>query len=34
MYYEKYKYKRDAIKREIYIKKNRVLRNLLKKKYK
>ena len=34
MYYEKYKYKRDAIKREIYIKKNRVLRNLLKDKFK
>jgi len=34
MYYEKYKKKRKAILREIYLKKNRKLRNLLKNKYK
>ena len=34
MYYEKYKTKRKAILRELYLKKNRKLRNLLKDKYK
>ena len=34
MYYEKYKKKRKAILREIHLKKNRKLRNLLKNKYK
>ena len=34
IYYEKYKKKRKAILREIYLKKNRKLRNLLKNKYK
>ena len=34
MYYEKYKTKRKAILRELYLKKNRRLRNLLKDKYK
>jgi len=34
MYYERYKNKRKAMLREIYLKKNRKLRNLLKKKYK
>ena len=34
MYYERYKNKRKAMLREIYIKKNRKLRNLLKNKYK
>ena len=34
MYYEKYKTKRKAILRELYLKKNRRLRNLLKNKYK
>ena len=33
MYYEKYPTKNEAILREIYIKKNRKLRNLIKKKY-
>ena len=32
MYYEKYKNKRKAMKREIYLKKNRKVRNSLKKK--
>ena len=31
MYYEKYKTKNEAIRREYYIKKNRKLRNLIKK---
>ena len=34
MYYEKYNKKRKAMLREIYLKKNRKLRNLLKNKYK
>lgn len=34
MYYEKYKTKSKALKREIHLKKNRKLRNLLKNKYK
>ena len=34
LYYEKYTSKREAILREDYIKKNRKLRNLIKKKYK
>ena len=34
MYYEKYMNKRKAMLREIYLKKNRKLRNLLKNKYK
>jgi len=34
MYYEKYKNKKDALSREMFLKKNRVLRNLLKEKYK
>jgi len=34
MYYEKFNIKRDAILREIHLKKNRKLRNLLKNKYK
>ena len=34
MYYEKYMIKRKAMLREIYLKKNRKLRNLLKNKYK
>ena len=34
MYYEKYTNKRKAMLREIYLKKNRKLRNLLKNKYK
>ena len=34
MYYEKYKKKRNAMSREVYLKKNRKLRNLLKNKYK
>ena len=34
MYYEKYKNKRKAMLREIYLKKNRKLRNLIKNKYK
>ena len=34
MYYEKYKEKKNAMLREIYLKKNRKLRNLLKNKYK
>ena len=34
MYYEKYKTKREALSREIYLKKNRKLRNLIKNKYK
>ena len=34
MYYEKYKTKRKAILRELYLKKNRRLRNLLKDNYK
>ena len=34
MYYEKYNNKRKAMLREIYLKKNRKLRNLLKNKYK
>ncbi len=34
MYYERYKNKRKAMLREIYLKKNRKLRNLLKNKYK
>ena len=33
MYYENYPTKNEAILREIYIKKNRKLRNLIKKKY-
>ena len=33
MYYEKYRTKKEAIAREYYIKKNRKIRNLLKKKY-
>ncbi len=33
LYYEKYKTKKEAIMREYYIKRNRKLRNLLKKKY-
>ena len=34
MYYEKYKKKKDAISREMHLKKNRKLRNLIKNKYK
>mgnify|MGYP001436412403 CR=1 FL=1 len=34
MYYEKYMNKKKAMLREIYLKKNRKLRNLLKNKYK
>jgi len=34
MYYEKYTNKRKAMIREIYLKKNRKLRNLIKNKYK
>jgi len=34
MYYEKYKNKRKALLREIYLKKNRKLRNLIKNKHK
>ena len=34
MYYEKYKNKRTAMLREIYLKKNRKLRKILKNKYK
>jgi putative endonuclease len=34
IYFEKYKTKKEAMKREYYIKKNRKLRNLIKKKYK
>ena len=34
MYYKKYTNKRKAMVREIYLKKNRKLRNLLKNKYK
>ena len=34
MYYEIYKNKRKAMLREIYLKKNRKIRNLLKNKYK
>jgi len=34
MYYERYKTKKEAILREIYIKKNRKLRNSIKDKYK
>ena len=34
IYMEKYKTKKEAISREYYIKKNRVLRNKIKKKYK
>ena len=34
MYYEKYTNKRKAMLREIYLKKNRKLRNLIKNKYK
>ena len=34
MYYEKYKTKIEALLREIYLKKNRKLRNILKDKYK
>ena len=34
MYYEKYTNRRKAMIREIYLKKNRKLRNLLKNKYK
>ena len=33
MYYEKYRTKKEAIAREYYIKRNRRIRNLLKKKY-
>ena len=33
MYYEKYRTKKEAISREYYIKKNRKIRDLLKKKY-
>ena len=33
MYCEKYRTKKEAISREYYIKKNRKIRNLLKKKY-
>ena len=33
IYMEKYKTKKEAISREYYIKKNRVLRNKIKKKY-
>ena len=33
MYYEKYQTKKEAIAREYYIKKNKKIRNLLKKKY-
>jgi len=33
MYYEKYQTKKEAISREYYIKKNRKIRNLLKKKH-
>ena len=34
MYYERYKTRKEAILREIHIKKNRKLRNLIKDKYK
>ena len=34
IYFEKFKTKNEAMKREYYIKKNRKLRNLIKKKYK
>ena len=34
IYYEKYKIKSEAMKREFYIKKNRKFRNLIKNKYK
>ena len=34
MYYEKYKEKKNAMLREIYLKKNRKLRNHIKNKYK
>ena len=34
IYYEKYKKKKEALSREIYLKKNRKLRNLIKNKYK
>ena len=34
MYYEKFKRKRKAMLREIYLKKNRKLRNFLKEKFK
>jgi len=33
LYYEKFKTKREAISREIYIKKNRKFRNLIKERY-
>jgi len=33
LYYEKFKTKSEAISREIYIKKNRKFRNLIKKRY-
>tara|TARA_Y100000590_G_C15669532_1_gene995767 strand:- start:1542 stop:1793 length:252 start_codon:yes stop_codon:yes gene_type:complete len=33
LYYEKFKTKNDAMSREIYIKKNRRFRNLIKKKF-
>ena len=33
IYYEKYQTKKEAIAREYYIKKNKKIRNLLKKKY-
>jgi len=34
IYFEKYKTKNEAMRREYYIKKNRKFRNLIKKKYK
>ena len=34
MYFEKYRTKKEAMRREYYIKKNRNLRNLIKKRYK
>ena len=34
LYHEKYKTKREALLREFFLKKNRKLRNLIKKKYK
>ncbi len=34
LYYETYRTKKEAISREYYIKKNRTLRNMIKKKYK
>ena len=34
IYYEKYKKKKEALSREIYLKKNRKLRNLIKNEYK